>query len=115
MVDVTDPSASLYIYNEDHRAVTIATTAAQNERSGDFRAGEEVVFTFAFQNVFAPGRYSPVIELAHRGSGLDVIDRFESSFSFVVTGAAALGGLIDLPVHSGLSRVTRIDEERTGV
>jgi ABC-type polysaccharide/polyol phosphate transport system ATPase subunit len=114
MVGVADPSASLYIYNEDHRAVTIATTAVENERSGDFRAGEEVIFTFTFDNVLAPGRYSPVIELAHRGSGLDVIDRFESSFSFVVTGPEALGGLIDLPVRSGLSRVTRIDEERTG-
>jgi ABC-type polysaccharide/polyol phosphate transport system ATPase subunit len=115
MVDVTDPSARLYIYNEEHRAVTVASTEVENERSGDFRAGEEVVFSFTFDNVFAPGRYSPVIELAHRGSGLDVIDRFESSFSFVVTGPEALGGLIDLPVQSGLSRVTRIDEERTGV
>jgi ABC-type polysaccharide/polyol phosphate transport system ATPase subunit len=114
MVGVADPSASLYIYNEDHRAVTIASTAVENERSGEFRAGEEVVFSFAFDNVLAPGRYSPVVEIAHRGSGLDVIDRFESSVSFVVTGPTALGGLIDLPVRSGLKRVARIDEERVG-
>ena len=49
--------------------------------------------SFTFDNVLAPGRYSPVFQLTHRGSGLDVIDRFEGSFSFVVTGPGALGGL----------------------
>ena len=118
MTEVLDPSAAVMIYNEEHKAITIATTAFQNDRPGTFRAGEEVVFSFAFENVLAPGRYGPVIEVAHRGSGLDVIDRFESSFSFVVTGALALGGMIDLPVRSGVTRITRIDApdtEHTGV
>jgi ABC-type sulfate/molybdate transport systems ATPase subunit len=105
MVDVVDPEASVQIYNEEHRAVVVATTAIDNERSGEFVVGEEVVFSFTFDNVLAPGRYSPVFQLAHRGSGLDVIDRFEGSFSFVVTGPGALGGLIDLPVQSAVSRV----------
>ncbi len=48
------------------------------------------MFSFTFDNVLAPGRYNPVIELAHRGSGLDVMDRFESGFSFVVTGAGGI-------------------------
>jgi Wzt-like putative exopolysaccharide export protein len=112
MVDVADPSATLVILNDEHRPVTIASTAHENERSGEFRAGEEVLLSFAFDNVLAPGRYSPVLELAHRGSGLDVIDRFEAGSSFVVTGAAALGGLIDLPVRSGVERVTRSDGPR---
>jgi ABC-type multidrug transport system ATPase subunit len=112
MVDVIDPSSTLTIFNDEHRAVTIASTLNENERTGEFRAGEEVVYSFAFDNVLAPGRYSPVVELAHRGSGLDVIDRSESGSSFVVTGAGALGGMIDLPVQSGLERVTRIQEAR---
>jgi ABC-type polysaccharide/polyol phosphate transport system ATPase subunit len=112
-VDVEDPAASVYVYNEEHRAIVVATTAIENERSGHFGAGEEVVFSFAFDNVLAPGRYAPVFELAHRGSGLDVIDRFEGDFSFVVTGPEALGGLIDLPVHSAVSRVFASDVERT--
>ena len=49
------------------------------------------MFSFTFENVLAPGRYSPMFTLAHRGSGLDVIDRFEGSFSFVVTGAVRPG------------------------
>jgi ABC-type sulfate/molybdate transport systems ATPase subunit len=113
MVDVTDPSASLYIYNEEHRAVVIATTWMDNERTGDFEAGEEVEFAFTFDNVLAPGRYTPVVQLAHRGSGLDMIDRFEGGLSFVVTGPKALGGLVDLPVRSSVSRAGVPFEQRT--
>ena len=114
MVDVDDPAASVYVYNEEHRAVVVATTQIENERSGHFTDGEEVVFSFTFDNVLSPGRYSPVFQLAHRGSGLDVIDRFEGSFSFVVTGPAALGGLVDLPVRSAVNRVGATDALRTG-
>jgi ABC-type polysaccharide/polyol phosphate transport system ATPase subunit len=113
MVDVTDPSASLYIYNEEHRAVVIATTWMDEERTGEFQAGEEVEFAFTFDNVLAPGRYTPVIQLAHRGSGLDMIDRFEGGFSFVVTGPKALGGLVDLPVRSSVTRARAPLEQRT--
>jgi ABC-type polysaccharide/polyol phosphate transport system ATPase subunit len=113
MVDVTDPSASVHVYNEEHRAVVVATTAVDNERTGQFAAGEEVVFSFTFDNVLAPGRYTPVFQLAHRGSGLDTIDRFEGSFSFVVTGPGALGGFVDLPMQSEVSRVSAPLTERT--
>ena len=113
MVDVTDPSASVHVYNEEHRAVVVATTAVDNERTGQFATGEEVVFSFTFDNVLAPGRYTPVFQLAHRGSGLDAIDRFEGSFSFVVTGPGALGGFVDLPMQSEVSRVGAPLTERT--
>jgi ABC-type polysaccharide/polyol phosphate transport system ATPase subunit len=113
MVDIEDPAASVFVYNEEHRAIVVATTAIDNERSGHFSAGEQVVFSFGFENVLAPGRYSPVFQLAHRGTGLDVIDRFEGSYSFVVTGPGARGGLIDLPIRSTVSRVESSDSERT--
>ena len=60
-------------------------TRIEIERSGHFSAGEEVVFSFIFDNILSPGRYTPVFEVAN-GSGLNVIDRFEGGFSFVVTG-----------------------------
>ncbi len=69
--------------------------------------------SFTFDNILAPGRYKPVLQLAHRGSGLDMIDRFEGGFSFVVTGPGALGGLVDLPVTSAVSRVTAPVTQRT--
>ena len=104
IAEVSDPAAALQIFNDEHRLVLAATTEIENERTGHFGVGEEVVVSFAFDNVLAPGRYLPVFQLTHRGSGLDVIDRFEGGSSFVVTSAGALGGLIDLPVQSDIAR-----------
>ena len=104
MVDVEDPVASLYVLNEDHVAIVVATTARDNERSGRYLAGEDAVFSFSFENVLAPGRYSPLFTLAHRGTGLDLMDRFEGAFSFVVTGPEAMGGTVDLPVEVSVVR-----------
>ena len=98
MIDVEDPAISVYIHNAQHQAVFVANSSLSHERTGRFGAGDQTVFSFAFANVLAPGRYSPVVNLAHRGFGLDTIDRFEGAFSFVVTGATAQGGIIDLPV-----------------
>lgn len=106
-VDVEDPACSVYIHNEEHKAVVVLSTTYQQERSGNYRAGEDADFSFRFDNVLAPGRYSPVVWLSHRGEGLDVMDRFEGAFSFVVTGPLALGGLVDLPTVSRVSRVAR--------
>ncbi len=107
-----DPVASCYLLNADHVAVLVATTAQEHDRSGHFGPGEEVICSFAFDNVLAPGRYSPVFTMAHRGTGLDLMDRFEGHFSFVVTGAGALGGLIDLPVRTAVERVTAQSVDR---
>jgi ABC-2 type transport system ATP-binding protein len=112
MVDVEDPVASVYVLNEEHVAVLVATTAREHERSGRFAAGEEVTFSFAFENVLAPGRYSPLFTLAHRGTGLDLMDRFEGTFTFVVTGPEAMGGLVDLPVEVAVSRGVALDQVR---
>jgi len=104
MVEVEDPQASVYVHNEEHKAVLVASTVLEHEHSGRFRSGEQAVFSFSFDNVLAPGRYNPVFNLAHRGSGLDVIDRFEGAFSFVVTAQQALGGIVDVPVEVVVER-----------
>jgi ABC-type polysaccharide/polyol phosphate transport system ATPase subunit len=111
-VDVEDPVASVYVLNEDHVAVVVATTAQEHERSGRYSAGEDVLFSFSFENVLAPGRYNPLFTLAHRGTGLDLMDRFESAFSFVVTGPEAMGGLVDLAVDVGVSRGAPADTQQ---
>jgi ABC-type polysaccharide/polyol phosphate transport system ATPase subunit len=104
LVPVEDPAAALYVLNDDHKAVLVANTDRRTERTGDFAAGEEAIYSFSFDNVLGPGRYNPVITLAHRGFGLNVIDRFEGSFSFIVTATDSLGGLVDLPVDVGIRR-----------
>jgi ABC-type polysaccharide/polyol phosphate transport system ATPase subunit len=103
-VDVEDPVASVYVLNEDHVAIVVATSAKGDERSGSFRAGEEILCSFAFENVLAPGRYNPLFTIAHRGTGMDLMDRIEGAFSFVVTGPEAMGGAVDLPVEVGIAR-----------
>jgi ABC-type polysaccharide/polyol phosphate transport system ATPase subunit len=104
LVDVDDPAAGLYVLNEDHIAIFTASSSVGHERSGHFRAGESALFSFSFENVLAPRRYNPLFTLAHRGTGLDLMDRFEGAFSFVVTGPEATGGLVDLPVEVSVSR-----------
>ncbi|HWF74037.1 MAG TPA: ABC transporter ATP-binding protein [Solirubrobacteraceae bacterium] len=105
MVDVEDPQASVQVHNAEHKPVLVAASWRQHDHSGRFRAGEHAKFSFAFDNVLAPGRYSPVVDLAHRGAGLDVIDRYEHGFSFVVTATDAQGGLVDLPTEVTIERV----------
>ncbi|HTX33294.1 MAG TPA: ABC transporter ATP-binding protein [Solirubrobacteraceae bacterium] len=105
MVPVDDPQCSVYVHNEDQQAVLVASSWVRHERSGSYAPGETVMFSFSFDNVLAPGRYSPVINLAHRGSGLDVIDRYERGFSFLVSADVALGGVIDLPTEVSIERV----------
>ena len=105
MVAVEDPQCSVYVHDEDQKAVLVSSTWVQHERSGSYVAGESVMFSFSFDNVLAPGRYSPVVNLAHRGSGLDVIDRFERGFSFLVSADLAQGGIVDLPTEVTIERV----------
>jgi ABC-2 type transport system ATP-binding protein len=104
-VEVANPDAAVYVLNEDHKATIVASTSARREPTGSFRPGDEAVFSFAFDNILAPGRYSPLFTVAEAGSGLDVIDRFEGSFSFVVTGVGALGGAVDPPIEVSVRRL----------
>jgi ABC-type polysaccharide/polyol phosphate transport system ATPase subunit len=103
-VEVQNPVASLYVLNEEHKAIVVATTAREHERSGIFRPGESALFSFSLVNVLAPGRYNPLFTLAHRGTGLNLMDRLEGPLSFVVTGADASGGLVDIPVEVSVGR-----------
>jgi ABC-type polysaccharide/polyol phosphate transport system ATPase subunit len=103
-VAVTDPAASVFVLNEEHKGVLVLSTHVSSDQTGSFHAGEEAIFSFGFENVLAPGRYSPLVSLAHKGAGLDTMDKFESSFSFVVTSTVAMGGLVDVPVQVDVHR-----------
>jgi hypothetical protein len=81
----------------------VATTAEERDESGVFKEGEWVVFAFSFHNMLAPGRYHPILTITHRGDGLDVIDRFAGGLSFVVTGTAASGGMVEIPVQTNVT------------
>lgn len=108
--DVDDPVVGLHVISDEGAVMLNATSADAGERGLRFRGGEEVLFSFSFQNVLSPRRYKPLLTLAHRGTGLDLIDRVEDAFSFVVTSARATGGLIDLPVDIKIARAGAVEQ-----
>jgi ABC-type polysaccharide/polyol phosphate transport system ATPase subunit len=103
-VDVEDAAASIYVLNEQHVAIIVATTALAGEPGATLRAGEEALMSFSFENVLAPGRYNPLLTLAGRGRALKLSDGGEGAFSFMVTGVEATGGVVDVPVEAGIER-----------
>jgi ABC-type polysaccharide/polyol phosphate transport system ATPase subunit len=102
--DVSDPAVKMSLLNEHRQPVVVATTAEKSERTGEFTAGERVLFAFSFHNMLAPGRYHPVLTITHRGSGLNVIDRFAGGMSFLVRGVVASGGMVEIPVQTEVTR-----------
>jgi ABC-type polysaccharide/polyol phosphate transport system ATPase subunit len=101
--DVLDPALSMMLMNEQRQPVVVATTAKDREQTGSFRAGDRALFAFSFHNMLAPGRYHPILTITHRGEGLDVIDRYTSAPSFVVSGLTSSGGMVEIPVETSVS------------
>jgi len=101
--EVVDPALSMTLLNEQRQPVVVATTAKDHEQTGRFQKGEQALFAFSFHNMLAPGRYSPIMTVSHRGDGLDVIDRFADGSSFVVSGATSSGGMVEIPVQTDVT------------
>jgi ABC-type polysaccharide/polyol phosphate transport system ATPase subunit len=93
---VADPSLTVAFQNETGINVCIVTTIIDHEHTGTYNPGDRARFSVTFDNVLAPGRYLPLANLAHRGGGHDLIDRWEKQLSFVVGSARATGGLVDV-------------------
>ena len=109
--EVLDPAVSMTLLNEQRQPVVVATTAKDHEQTGRFQEGEQAIFAFSFHNMLAPGRYHTILTITHRGDGMDVIDRFAGGLSFVVSGLAASGGMIEMPVETKVSRAEHAREE----
>ena len=90
-----DPVVAVAVVNAQHQNVFVASSAARGEGSGHFDAGETLDFSVSFDNALAPGRYAVSTLITHPGG--QIADRWESIFTFVVSGAGAGGGLVDLP------------------
>ncbi|MGH3993284.1 MAG: Wzt carbohydrate-binding domain-containing protein [Pseudonocardiaceae bacterium] len=89
-----DPVFAVALVNAERQNVFVANSAVQRERSGAFGAGDTVELEVSFENALAPGRYAVSSLISHASGG--IVDRWESIFTFVVTGARAGGGLVDL-------------------
>ena len=90
-----DPVVAVAVVNAEHQNVFVASSAARGQRSGRFGAGETADLTLSFENALAPGRYAVSTLVSHPGG--QMVDRWESIFTFVVSSAGAAGGLVDLP------------------
>jgi len=103
---VEDPEFAVAFVNAEHQNVFVAGTAAHGERTGRFEQGESLTLSVSFENVLAPGRYALSTLITHAGGGSAIIDRWERSFSVVVTGARPAGGLVDLTHDLALERAS---------
>jgi len=106
---VADPGLAVAFENEEKVRVLVAGTASQEERSGQFSAGEEVVFSVEFTNVLAPGRYQLIASLSRLGRELELIDRSDRELSIVVKGSHSQGGVIDVPVSAAIERAPAVE------
>jgi ABC-type polysaccharide/polyol phosphate transport system ATPase subunit len=98
-----NPTIAVAFVNPQRQNVFVASSASEGESSGGFASGDTVDFAVSFENSLAPGRYA-VSTLISRREG-QIVDRWEGIFSFVVSGARAGGGLVDLPHDIRLQRV----------
>jgi ABC-type polysaccharide/polyol phosphate transport system ATPase subunit len=99
-----DPAFSVEVEDEWGTKMFVATSAVENERSGHFAAGEEVIFCVEFENYLSPGKYYPTVNVSRRGAGLDVIHRRRRMSTITVFGSTAQGGLVDLPYVATVER-----------
>jgi len=77
-VDVEDPVAGVYVLHEDHVRDHRRHDRPRARAQRQLQRGRGGAVSFSFENVLAPGRYNPLFTLAHRGTGLDLMDRFEA-------------------------------------
>ena len=103
-----DPEFAVALVNAQHQNVFVANSSSRGEQSGRFEAGEAVDFTVSFENALAPGRYAVSTLISHPGGR--IADRWENIFSFVVTGAGAAGGIVDLPHDIRIEATGRVPD-----
>ena len=95
--DVSEPVFAFSIADDQHRRVFAASTEWDDTPTGSFAAGEEVAVAMSFDNWFAPGRYFASPQIAHGGTGLQLMDHREDGASVVVTGRRPSAGIVDIP------------------
>jgi ABC-2 type transport system ATP-binding protein len=73
-------------------------------RSGAFLAGEEIVFSFSFENLFAGGRYWVTPGILPASGGTAWLDRRSRFLSLIVTSTRPPAGVVDIPFEFAVER-----------
>jgi ABC-type polysaccharide/polyol phosphate transport system ATPase subunit len=93
---VEHPAIAVLLENDRRHPLFATSTEWIEEETGSFAAGDELVFSVAFENWLAPGRLYASPWMVYRG-GRDLMDRRPRMTSVVVTGTRTSGALVDLP------------------
>jgi ABC-type polysaccharide/polyol phosphate transport system ATPase subunit len=94
---IEDPSLTVAFRNDQGHNVLIFSTLIGHQGTGTFAAGTRAHFAVSFDTVLGPGRYEPLANLAYRGEGHDLIDRWERKTSILVRAIHTAGGIVDVP------------------
>ncbi|MDP2709994.1 MAG: ABC transporter ATP-binding protein [Solirubrobacteraceae bacterium] len=91
-----EPAFAFTITDEQQRRVLSMSTDRQGFATGEHDAGDEIDITAGFVNHLAAGRYWLSVQVTEAAGGALLAFREDIS-SFVVGGAGAGGGVVDLP------------------
>ncbi len=91
----------------DERVVSASTHKELADES--FKAGEEIIVYFGFENVLAPDRYGVSAVVAKSGSGDAWMDNRERFRSIVISSSDPSGAMVDLPFHMELQRQVKVE------
>jgi ABC-type polysaccharide/polyol phosphate transport system ATPase subunit len=113
--EMADPNFNVVWVSERGQNVFAVSTAADPEGTGSYGPGDEVVFIVSFVPSLAPGRYTLTMNVSRRGSGQELVERWDALFSMVVNSSRAAGGLVDLPHELVIERqgALRLEAEPT--
>jgi ABC-type polysaccharide/polyol phosphate transport system ATPase subunit len=104
--DLDDPNFGLVIESARGPTVFATSSAWAGHPTGTFQAGENVVFSVAFENPLAAGRYYVTAQLEMLGGPrAGVVDRRDRATAFVVTGTDEEGSLVSIPHDFSFERV----------
>ena len=93
---VDEPVFSFSLTDEHQRRVFAMSTQRKAHATGSHAAGDEIDVAVGFPNHLAAGRYWISVNVARATDG-ELLAFREDIYSFVVNGAGAGGGVVDLP------------------
>jgi hypothetical protein len=96
LAETHNPIFGISLRNESGNVTLIVNSAVDNLQTGDYRAGDEAVVRFRFQNWLGPGRHRLAATVSREGFGADMFDIHVDS-SLTVSATNAGGGAVDLP------------------
>lgn len=103
--EMRDPNFNVVWVNEKGQTVFAVSTASDRDGTGLFEAGQEVVLVISFVISLAPGRYGVTMNISERGSGHEIVERWDNAMTVLVNSPRAAGGLVDLPHSTVIERL----------